>query len=99
MEPMLPPATLLPPLLAGVAQSGEDAPAIQACNDFLRLGPGRTLRGVLAAYSNMPQEAPPTRSLDTLKKWSRRYGWPMVPATICFFFSRTTWNLRLSPRS
>jgi hypothetical protein len=23
----------------------------------------------------MPQEAPPTRSLDTLKKWSRRYGW------------------------
>jgi hypothetical protein len=62
-------------LLAGERQAGESKKAIQACNDWLRLGAGRTLPALLSSYAEIHQNTPPTRSLDTLKNWSSSYGW------------------------
>lgn len=62
-------------LLAGDPQNGESDKAAIACNDWLRLGPGRSLPVLLAKYSEPYQDQPPTRSLATLKGWSRRFGW------------------------
>jgi hypothetical protein len=62
-------------LLAGQRQKGERLTAIHACNDWLRLGRGRSLPKLLERYTKAHEEAPPTRSLDTLKKWSSRYKW------------------------
>lgn len=61
-------------LLAGERAKGETARAVQACNDWLRLGPGRSLPRLAAEYAKVPQHAP-TRSLVTLKAWSKRHGW------------------------
>ena len=61
-------------LLAGERARGESARAVQACNDWLRLGPGRSLPRLAAEYAKMPANAP-TRSLITLKAWSKRHGW------------------------
>ncbi len=61
--------------LVGHRQSGESNKAIQALNDWLRLGVGRTLPALLAKYTETHQNTPPTKSLDTLKQWSSDYGW------------------------
>lgn len=61
-------------LLAGTRQAGETVKAVQACNDFLRLGPGRTLSGLAIKYREMP-ECTATKSLNTLQAWSKRYDW------------------------
>lgn len=58
-------------LSAGPDESGK---AFQACRDWLRLGPGRSLPALLQQYQNT-KTLPPTRSLDTLKCWSRRFHW------------------------
>lgn len=62
-------------LLAGQRQKGERLAAIQACNDWLRLGPGRSLPKLLERYTEVDQVIPPTRSIATLKSWSSRYEW------------------------
>jgi hypothetical protein len=62
-------------LLAGEKQRGETSKAIQACNDYLRMGSGRSLRDLAKQYHKMPQNATPTRSFDTLGAWSGRYDW------------------------
>lgn len=62
-------------LLSGQRQKGESDNAVIACNDWLRLGTGRTLPRLLERYAVMHQSAPPTASLDTLKKWSVRFDW------------------------
>jgi hypothetical protein len=62
-------------LLVGERQKYESSAAIQACNDFLRLGPGRTLTDLHRRYTQCHQSTPPTESYDTLKQWSSRYGW------------------------
>lgn len=62
-------------LLSGEVQSDESSRAIQACNDFLRLGPGRSLPRLAEQYTKSNQEQPPTKSLGTLKKWSMQYAW------------------------
>jgi hypothetical protein len=62
-------------LLAGGRQSGETDAAAIACNDWLRMGPGRSLSALVQKYSEGYQRHPPTQSLGTLKKWSRRFGW------------------------
>ena len=67
------PAALAP--LCGSRQSGETEEAIQACNDWLRLGVGRSLPGLLAEYNQMPPNTAPTLSLHTLERWSARFGW------------------------
>lgn len=62
-------------LLAGQRQKGEKLTAVQACNDWLRLGRGRSLPKLLETYTENDQELPPTRSMGTLKGWSSRYNW------------------------
>lgn len=62
--------------LAGQRQSGETTRAVQAANDYLRLGRGRTLPLLLEQYcTEMSQNVPPTTVLRTLKHWSSRYDW------------------------
>lgn len=67
-------------LLAGERIEGESDRAIQACNDYLRMGVGRSLRGQLEHYvkqasSDVLAEEPPTVKFGTLCTWSDRYGW------------------------
>ncbi|MGH2354095.1 MAG: hypothetical protein ACRDJN_21015 [Chloroflexota bacterium] len=60
--------------LRPTAPARETARARQAWADYLALGPGRSLEGLLDRYQSAPK-APPTRRLKTLKAWSRAYGW------------------------
>lgn len=62
-------------LLAGERAPRETSRAIQGCNDYLRLGPGRSLRLLHERYAESRQILPPTSYLCTLKDWSTRYGW------------------------
>ena len=63
-------------LLAGERQSSETDRAVQACNDFLRLGAGRTLPKLLERYRRSRKKSEPaTDSYDTLQKWSSQYDW------------------------
>jgi hypothetical protein len=61
-------------LLAGERHDKESDKAAQACNDYLRMGPGRSLEKLLGRYQ-AATEAPPTQRLKSLKDWSRFYGW------------------------
>ena len=61
-------------LLSGGRQKGESAKATQACNDYLRMGPGRSLADLARQYADTRQNAP-TFSIHTLKAWSVRYEW------------------------
>ncbi len=67
-------------VLAGEAQNGESDKAVIACNDWLRMGPGRSLPALLEKYSEPYQNQPPTKSLATLKDWSRRFNWAVRAA-------------------
>jgi hypothetical protein len=62
-------------LLAGEKQYRESSKAVQACNDYLRMGPSRSLRQLTRQYNDMPRNTTPTHSFDTLGDWSGRYGW------------------------
>ena len=62
-------------VLAGEKHKGETSKAIQACNDYLRMGPGRSLRVLARKYHDSNQKLAPTQSLGTLTNWSTRYGW------------------------
>jgi len=62
-------------LLAGQREKGESGRAVQACNDYLRLGPGRSLRLLLDEYRKSIEGVAPTQSIGTVNKWSTRYGW------------------------
>lgn len=64
-------------LLVGTRHKGESRKAVQACNDYLRMGPGRSLYKLAAAYqaTEPDQPAPPTTSLSTLKTWSADWRW------------------------
>lgn len=61
--------------LSGARQDGESDHAVIACNDWLRLGPGRSLSLLAKNYTEGYPKRPPTRSLASLKKWSRQFGW------------------------
>lgn len=66
--------------LSGVRQSTETDNAVVACNDWLRIGSGRSLPKLLEQYrekSNFVKgfEAPST-SHTTLATWSSRFDWP-----------------------
>lgn len=67
-------------LLAGERQVGETDKAAQACNDWLRLGTGRTMPRLLERYRDLPQNTAPTTSLDTLQSWSKRFDWQVRAA-------------------
>lgn len=62
-------------LLSGQLQKGESDSAVIACNEWLRLGAGRTLPDLLERLTDTSQLSPITRSLGTLKQWSMNFGW------------------------
>lgn len=62
-------------LVLGVRRSSESDKAVVACNDWLRLGAGRTMPRLLERYRDLPQNTAPTTSLDTLQAWSKKNGW------------------------
>lgn len=62
-------------LLSGQRQKGESDASAIACNDWLRLGTGRTLAALLTKYTEMHGATPPTTSMDTLKRWSANFDW------------------------
>ncbi len=54
----------------------ETGPAKRAWADFLALGPGASYRDLIAKYATTkPPKNPPTRSLDTIKRWAADFGW------------------------
>lgn len=61
-------------LLAGERQPNESDKAVQGCNDFLRLGPGRTQKILWTKYTKS-RSLPPTDSYDTIRDWSSKYEW------------------------
>lgn len=65
-------------LLAGTKIRGESKTAIIAANDYLRLGPSRSLRKLLELYQRQiadNQLTPPTDKWGTLSGWSVKYHW------------------------
>jgi len=63
-------------LLVGETQKSESNKAIQACNDYLRMGAGRSLAKLHHNYvSPSSISAPATVSLRWLQEWSRKYDW------------------------
>ncbi len=61
--------------LSGQRQKGETDKSVQSCNDWLRLGNGRSLPKLLEKYSIMQQATVPTASYDTLMQWSSKFKW------------------------
>lgn len=64
-----------PELLAGERKEGETDRAVQACNDYLRMGPGRSLSKLIKKGTKRNQKEPITDSESTLKKWSADFDW------------------------
>lgn len=62
-------------LVAGERMPGEGKNAILACNDYVRMGPSRSLRALEERYNDDARKSPPTRSLGTLAKWSSKFNW------------------------
>lgn len=61
-------------------RKGESSKAHAALLDYVRMGPGRSLRKLHATYCGQSEggagaETPPTRRLATLEDWSSRYAW------------------------
>lgn len=67
-------------LLAGTPLPNETRRSMQACNDYLRMGAGRSLQKLLNRYQN-DTESPPTKRLKTLKDWSVSFNWQIRAAT------------------
>lgn len=64
-----------PEPLAGERKDNESSRAVQASNDYLRLGPNRSLNKLQQTYSKSRKNTVPTESIDTLSDWSRKFGW------------------------
>lgn len=66
-------------LLAGKRQSNESDAAITACNDWLRMGSGRSLAELINNYQQASTFRrgfkPPTTSYGTVRVWSSDYDW------------------------
>lgn len=66
-------------LLAGEIFEKETNNAILACNDWLRLGPGRTIPKLIDSYQiksdTIKRFEAPSTSLKTLQTWSCRFNW------------------------
>lgn len=65
--------------LAGERCEGESKKAITACNDWLRMGPGRSIPALIEKYrvlsSENPQFHPPSLKKGTLATWSYKFEW------------------------
>lgn len=66
-----------PSLLAGERKDNESDRAVQACNDYLRMGPARSLPKLQAKYTKSHKTTQPTESLDTIKRWSTEFDWQL----------------------
>jgi hypothetical protein len=66
--------TELKPLI-GERAKGESDNAVVACNDWLRLGVGRSIPALVQKYTETYRGKPPTTSIATLKSWSTRFNW------------------------
>ena len=66
-------------LLAGQRQSDESDKAVQACNDWLRMGSGRSIPSLLAHYKELSTFQrgfePPSDKHRTLYTWASNYDW------------------------
>lgn len=62
-------------LLAGERIKGESKKAVIACNDYLRMGAGRSLRRLEKKYREVSRSIAPTQAIGTLNKWSQHYDW------------------------
>jgi hypothetical protein len=65
-------------LLAGKAGRGETPRAKLACNEYLRMGPKRSLVVLWRQYvegATERGEAVPTLSRETIENWSRKWSW------------------------
>lgn len=62
-------------LLSGQRQKTETDAAVIACNDWLRMGPGRSLPSLRERYIDTYQNQLITGSLATLRDWSMKYKW------------------------
>jgi len=63
-------------LLVGEVRRNESSKAIQACNDYLRMGAGRSIAKLHQAYiDSSHKNAPPTTSIRWMGEWSRKYNW------------------------
>lgn len=65
-------------LLVGERAERESLRAVQACNDYIRMGAGRSLEKLLNRYLNDIEsglESPPSKRLSTLREWSAEFGW------------------------
>ena len=62
-------------LLSGVRKENESDKAVQACNDYLRLGPGRSLSRLAEKYTKTRRNSSPTDSEYTLRAWSAENEW------------------------
>ena len=62
-------------LLAGERKDGETDRAAQACNDYLRMGAGRSLRKLAQKYSKAKRNQAVTTSEGTLFEWSAKHDW------------------------
>jgi len=62
-------------LIAGEPKPRETNKAKLACNDYLRMGAGRSLPKLHKIYTERAEDSPPTKTLRTLLDWSSTYGW------------------------
>lgn len=66
--------------LAGVRKSAETDAAVQACNDWLRMGSGRSIAGLIEKYLDLSKfqvgYQPPSVAPGTLYTWSSKFDWP-----------------------
>ncbi len=62
-------------LLAGTRKENESDRAVQGCNDYLRMGAGRSLYKLLAKYAKTSKNQPATESDATLKQWCAEFSW------------------------
>jgi hypothetical protein len=62
-------------LLSGQRQKSESDKAIIACNEWLRMGPGRSIADLVQKFTDSNSGSQPTTSYGTLRKWSSDYSW------------------------
>lgn len=62
-------------LLAGQRQSGESDKAVIACNEWLRMGSGRSIAGLAEKFADAHTRSQPTTSYGTLRQWSSDFAW------------------------
>lgn len=64
-----------PEPLVGERKEGETDRAVQACNDYLRMGSGRSTEKLHKKYTECTQEKPPSTNYRVLREWSRNFDW------------------------